>query len=147
MRTTWVFCAPTMRRSAYASSSGGAPSPGGVREFGGGAYTRCGGAIRAGFWDDFIVLCSPAGCVVAPQAIAVLRNVARETSQRKIGHKIRKVIRQEAAKWAGLGTPESDARIAEMERQIAERGGVCVVKSDEEIARLMAEREREEAVA
>ena len=75
------------------------------------------------------------------QAIAVLRNIARETSQRKVGHKIRKVIRQEAAKWAGLGTPESDARIAEMERTIAERGGVCVVKSDEEIARLMAERE------
>jgi hypothetical protein len=75
------------------------------------------------------------------QAIAVLRNIARETSQRKVGHKIRKVIRQEAAKWAGLGTPESDARIAEMERKIAERGGVCVVKSDEEIARLMAERE------
>lgn len=75
------------------------------------------------------------------QAIAVLRNIARETSQRKVGHKIRKVIRQEAAKWAGLGTPESDARIAEMERKIAERGGVCVVKNDEEIARLMAERE------
>lgn len=94
---------------------------------------------------DMLVNGGTHGC--KEQAIAVLRNVARETSQRKIGHKIRKVIRQEAAKWAGLGTPESDARIAEMERQIAERGGVCVVKSDEEIARLMAEREREEAVA
>jgi electron transfer flavoprotein alpha/beta subunit len=112
----------------------------------GAVLTRAAGE-RFGLDFGMILLCSPAGCVVAPQAIAVLRNVARETSQRKIGHKIRKVIRQEAAKWAGLGTPESDARIAEMERQIAERGGVCVVKSDEEIARLMAEREREEAVA
>lgn len=88
---------------------------------------------------DMLVNGATHGC--KEQAIAVLRNIARETSQRKVGHKIRKVIRQEAAKWAGLGTPESDARIAEMERTIAERGGVCVVKSDEEIARLMAERE------
>lgn len=41
-----------------------------------------------------------------------------------IAHQIRKVIRQEAAKWAGLGTPESDARIKAMEQKINAAGGV-----------------------
>jgi len=80
-------------------------------------------------------LCCKTSChEIKEQSVAVLRNIARETASKKsIAHQIRKVIRQEAAKWAGLGTPESDARIKAMEQKINAAGGVCVVKSQEEI--------------
>jgi len=72
------------------------------------------------------------------QAIAVLRNIARVTTDKTVGHHIRKVIRVEAGRWAGIGTPESKQRISEMEKKIRAIGGVCVVKNEAEIEKAMA---------
>lgn len=73
------------------------------------------------------------------QAITVLRNISREASlaQKKVAHKIRKAMREQAGKWAGLGTPESNSRIQETERRVAERGGVCVVSDSQDVEQLV----------
>lgn len=72
------------------------------------------------------------------QAITVLRNICREASpsQRKVTHKIRKAMREEVIRGAGLGTAESSARIEDTERRVSQRGGVCVVSDRRELARL-----------
>ncbi|KAK3276851.1 hypothetical protein CYMTET_15105 [Cymbomonas tetramitiformis] len=73
------------------------------------------------------------------QAIAVLRNLARfEGKTDEARSYIRQVIRGEAEKWAGLGTPESEQRIKQIAEVVEKAGGVCYVMNDDEIQKALA---------